>query len=70
VRKYSILTLATLLCLGVFAWGGAFLVLRDAVARTTIAPTEIPVGVIATLIGGPCFIYLLIQKKIGGLSWK
>lgn len=42
--------------------GGAFLVLCDALARTVIAPTEIPVGVITALIGGPCFIYLLVKK--------
>lgn len=47
---------------GCFCLGGAFLVLCDALARTVIAPTEIPVGVITALIGGPCFIYLLIKK--------
>jgi iron complex transport system permease protein len=48
--------------LGCFCLGGAFLVLCDAVARTLIAPTEIPVGVTTALIGGPCFIYLLIKR--------
>ncbi|AQQ09880.1 Hemin transport system permease protein HmuU [Sedimentisphaera cyanobacteriorum] len=47
---------------GCFCLGGAFLVLCDAIARTLIAPTEIPVGVITALIGGPCFIYLLIKR--------
>ena len=49
--------------IGCFCIGGGFLVLCDAVARTVIAPTEIPVGVITALIGGPCFIYLLIKGK-------
>lgn len=48
---------------GCFCLGGAFLVLCDALARTVVAPTEIPVGVITALIGGPCFIYLLVRKK-------
>jgi iron complex transport system permease protein len=48
---------------GCFCLGGAFLVLCDAVARTIIAPTEIPVGVIIALIGGPYFIYLLIKRN-------
>ncbi len=52
-----------LVTFGCFCLGGAFLVLCDAPARTVIAPTEIPVGVITALIGGPCFIYLLVRKK-------
>ena len=47
---------------GCFCLGGAFLVLCDALARTIVAPTEIPVGVITALIGGPCFIYLLVKR--------
>jgi iron complex transport system permease protein len=47
---------------GCLCLGGAFLVLCDALARTIIAPTEIPVGVITALVGGPCFIYLLIKR--------
>ncbi len=43
--------------------GGGFLVLCDTAARTLAAPTEIPVGVITALIGGPCFIYLLIRGR-------
>lgn len=48
---------------GCFCLGGAFLVLCDALARIIIAPIEIPVGVITALLGGPCFIYLLIKGK-------
>ncbi len=49
--------------MGSFLLGGSFLVLCDALARTIIAPVEIPVGVITALIGGPCFIYLLIRSR-------
>jgi len=34
-------------------------VLADTVARTAIAPRELPVGAITALIGAPLFIYLL-----------
>lgn len=43
--------------------GGVFLVLCDTLARTAIAPTEIPVGVITALMGAPFFIYLLVHRK-------
>ncbi len=45
-------------------FGGAFLILCDTIARLIIAPAEIPVGVITTLLGGPFFIWLLIKSKI------
>ena len=40
----------------------AFLVACDLVARTVIAPVEIPVGVVTALIGGPFFLWLLVRK--------
>ncbi|MDI6784402.1 MAG: iron chelate uptake ABC transporter family permease subunit, partial [bacterium] len=43
--------------------GAIFLILADTVARTIIAPTEIPVGVITALCGAPFFIYILRSKK-------
>jgi iron complex transport system permease protein len=42
--------------------GAIFLVLADLLARTIIAPAEIPVGVITALCGGPFFIYLLRRE--------
>ncbi|MCX6000980.1 MAG: iron chelate uptake ABC transporter family permease subunit, partial [Chloroflexi bacterium] len=45
--------------------GAGFLILADTAARTLLAPTEIPVGVITALIGAPFFLYLLRQKKRG-----
>jgi len=43
--------------------GGMFLVLSDTVARTALAPAEIPVGVVTALAGGPFFLYLLLWRK-------
>ncbi|MCX7920276.1 MAG: iron chelate uptake ABC transporter family permease subunit [bacterium] len=46
--------------------GAIFLILADTIARTIIAPTEIPVGVITALTGAPFFIYILRSKKWRG----
>lgn len=43
--------------------GGAFLMGADTVARTLLAPAEIPVGIITALVGGPFFVYLLLWRK-------
>jgi len=43
--------------------GSIFLVLADTLARTLLAPTEIPVGVITAICGGPFFIYILHKKR-------
>lgn len=43
--------------------GGTFLMGADTVARTLIAPTEIPVGIITALAGGPFFVYVLLWRK-------
>ena len=42
--------------------GAAFVIVADTVARTIIAPRELPVGAITALIGAPLFIYLLRRK--------
>jgi len=43
--------------------GAAFLIASDTLARTLLAPTELPVGVITAAFGGPFFIYLLRTRK-------
>ena len=43
-------------------FGAAFLIGCDVVARTIMAPLELPVGVITALIGGPFFLWLLVRK--------
>ena len=40
-------------------FGGAFLVLADALARTIVSPAELPIGVLTALVGGPFFLWLL-----------
>jgi iron complex transport system permease protein len=44
-------------------FGAAFLVVCDVLARTVIAPVELPVGVVTAVIGGPFFLWLLLGKK-------
>jgi iron complex transport system permease protein len=46
-----------------FFLGAAFLGLCDAVARTVLAPAEVPVGVITAMLGGPFFIWLLRSRR-------
>ena len=43
--------------------GASFLVIMDTLARTLMAPTEIPVGIITAMLGAPFFIYLLRRRK-------
>ena len=43
--------------------GALFLVLADTLARTLLAPAEIPVGVLSAFVGGPFFLYLLRRTK-------
>jgi iron complex transport system permease protein len=42
--------------------GASFVVVADTLARTVIAPRELPVGAITALIGAPLFIYLLKRR--------
>jgi iron complex transport system permease protein len=42
--------------------GAGFLVLADTLARTLLAPTELPVGALTALVGGPLFIFLLRRE--------
>jgi iron complex transport system permease protein len=44
-----------------FLGGAAFLVWADTLARTVLGPTELPVGVVTALTGGPFFVHLLRQ---------
>jgi iron complex transport system permease protein len=44
-------------------FGGAFLAAADTMARTILAPIDIPVGIITTLLGGPFFLWLLTRKR-------
>jgi iron complex transport system permease protein len=43
-------------------FGGAYLIACDLVARTIIAPLELPVGIITAIVGGPVFLWLLFRR--------
>lgn len=47
-------------------FGGAFLVLADALARTMVSPAELPIGVLTALVGGPFFLWLLASRAARG----
>lgn len=48
------------------ALGGAILlVVADALARTVVAPGELPIGVLTALVGGPFFLWLLLRRRVG-----
>lgn len=46
------------------ALGGAiFLVVADTLARTIVAPAELPIGILTSLVGAPFFLWLLLRSK-------
>jgi len=45
--------------------GGTLLVLADTLARTLIAPMQLPVGVLTAMLGVPVFLYLLRRTYAG-----
>ncbi len=44
-------------------FGGGFLVVCNTFARTVMAPTELPVGVVTAFLGGPFFLWLLLRGR-------
>jgi len=46
--------------------GAIFLMMADTLSRTVMAPTEIPVGVVTALCGGPFFLWLYRRRAGGG----
>lgn len=44
-------------------FGGAFLIGCDLVARTIMAPVELPVGIVTAIAGGPVFLWLLFRRS-------
>ena len=46
-----------------FLLGGSFLVFSDIGAKLVVAPAELPIGIITSLIGTPFFMYLLVKQK-------
>lgn len=45
--------------------GAVFLVVADGLCRVIIPRTELPIGILISLIGAPCFVYLMIKKTYG-----
>jgi len=43
--------------------GGFLLLCSDTVARLIIAPTELPVGIVTSLLGVPFFIYIMLKRR-------
>ncbi len=50
-----------LLLPGAALLGGSLLLLADLLARTLVAPAELPIGILTALIGGPFFLALLLR---------
>ena len=46
-----------------FFLGGAFLAICDLIARTIVSPTEMPVGIITAMVGGPVFLRMLFKRE-------
>jgi iron complex transport system permease protein len=44
-------------------FGAAFLILADLLARTLLAPAEIPIGVVTAFVGAPFFAWLLRHRR-------
>lgn len=43
--------------------GASLLVGADLFARTVAVPAEVPIGIVTALIGGPCFLWLLLRDR-------
>lgn len=45
--------------------GGIFLIWADVVCRIILKNSELPIGILVSAIGAPCFIYLMIRRSYG-----
>jgi iron complex transport system permease protein len=45
--------------------GALFLVVSDGLCRIILPHTELPIGILISMIGAPCFICLMIRKTYG-----
>ncbi len=45
--------------------GGLLMLIADTVARTVVAPSELPVGIITSLVGVPFFMIVLVKMSGG-----
>jgi iron complex transport system permease protein len=51
------------LLIGSAVLGGIVLSVADLVARLMLAPAELPIGIVTSLVGVPVFIYLLRKNQ-------
>ena len=45
--------------------GAIFLLWADVLCRVIISRTELPIGILVSLVGAPTFIYLMLKKSYG-----
>ena len=50
--------------------GGALLLGADLLARTVVAPAELPIGIVTALVGGPFFLWLLLRRRGRGAGFS
>ena len=48
--------------------GGWFVIICDLLSRTMFLPYELPVGIFMSLIGSPCFLYLILKSRKNRIS--
>ncbi|WP_281966482.1 FecCD family ABC transporter permease [Roseovarius nanhaiticus] len=48
--------------------GATLLILADVIARTVIAPAELPIGIVTAVLGAPVFLWILIKRRGVALS--
>jgi iron complex transport system permease protein len=50
--------------------GGALLLGADLLARTIVAPAELPIGIVTALVGAPFFLWLLLRDRKRGVGYS
>jgi iron complex transport system permease protein len=50
--------------------GGALLLGADLLARTVVAPAELPIGIVTALLGAPFFLWLLLRDRKRGTGYS
>jgi iron complex transport system permease protein len=50
--------------------GGALLLGADLLARTIVAPAELPIGIVTALLGAPFFLWLLLRDRKRGTGYS
>jgi iron complex transport system permease protein len=50
--------------------GGALLLGADVLARTIVAPAELPIGIVTALVGAPFFLWLLLRDRKRGVGYS